>query len=295
MVFLWELIEDYKAVESDEEKDQIFNTFCDMVWNCPEPQKLQNRNVEYTVNSDLMKTDLGKEFYKYERIKYQTTKRETDSLRWECLIKQKINNLYATYVDRNLCVSTEYSAQIHVPKRLYFEYRANPEAFPYTAEEVGTKIREALERAARLRYYGAQRKPTVEYNEFKTLCTGWMRKCFENCILLDSYDESSDYYEADSEDNFYVSYICKSLEGYVKNWKVEWFGIKRQRNKYKIVYCERCGKPFTQLRKTNKRMYCDSCRKIVEKDVKRKYYYRHKEKFKNGKYQRGKWDSIIIE
>lgn len=37
MVFLWELIEDYKAVESDEEKDQIFNTFCDMVWNCPEP------------------------------------------------------------------------------------------------------------------------------------------------------------------------------------------------------------------------------------------------------------------
>ena len=70
-----------------------------------------------------------------------------------------------------------------------------------------------------------------------------------------------------TEDNFYVGYICKSLEGEILKWQKKYYGI-RDHKKYsrckqcgsiieksnnRILYCKKCGKEINRV-KTQKRM-----------------------------------------
>ena len=69
-------------------------------------------------------------------------------------------------------------------------------------------------------------------------------------------------HEFASEDNFYISYICRSLEGEMLKWQKEYYEVSRNKGvKYKR--CKECGKLIE--RTSNKKMYCDECADIVEK------------------------------
>ena len=276
MIFLWELIEDYKSTDDQKEKDEIFRKQCDILWNESGDVGRGFKTVEYIVPNKYLDTPVGKVFYKYEKIKYPTIRKETDSKKWNYLLRQKINNLYAKYIDKGVCETVQYIYLVNTPRRLFFQFIKNPEAFPYTEDQLEKEIHDALYQSEYVRAKNIQKKPGTPAGEWYRLCEGWMRRCFENCILLDDWDSSQDdVYEAESEDNFYISYISKSLEGYVKNYLIEYKGLKRQRNTYSLTYCALCGSPFYQKVRTNRKTYCEECRKVAERARKRKYYYLH--------------------
>lgn len=299
MLFLWELIEDWKDTEDQTERDKIFNTFTDMIWNCPESYGMSNNSIEYTVSNDFVNTDIGKVFYKYEHIRYPVIVRDGGSIRWEMLIRRKINSLYAYYFDKRVCETDRYKSLLNTPKRLYLKYRSDPDNFPYTAEELDKEIENALREAEQVRVRHLGKKIPISIEDWHSLCNCWMLKCFKNCMLIDDFDTRSEFYDADSEDNFYVSYICKSLEGYCKNYSVEYFGLKRQRKEYTLMWCVRCNKPFYQKIKTKRRIYCDDCQKEMDKIKKRNWYYRQQELKKERKGKRRirshGWDAIIVK
>lgn len=297
MIFLWELIEDYKAAETQDERDEIFEVFFNMAWTC-NPYSKEEKEISYIVTNDLMNTDIGKVFYKYERIHIPTVVRETESQRWEYLVKQKINNLYAYQFDRGVCLSKKYNDLVGMPKKLYYKYRNEPETFNLTAEELSSVIEQELRNAEEIRVKDAEKKISLPYGEWKNLCVKWMRKCFDNCMLIDEYCSNTEYQETDSEDNFYIAYICKSLDGYCKNYRIEQYGVKRQRKEWTLAYCENCGKPFQYKQKTKRKQYCDKCQRVKDLEKKRKYYHttqKEKHKEENRLKSTKKWDSIIMK
>ncbi len=62
MTFLWEIIEDYKAAETQEEKDKIFADFCKAIWDGSGGWRRFYKKISYTVPTDLLHTDIGQVF-----------------------------------------------------------------------------------------------------------------------------------------------------------------------------------------------------------------------------------------
>ena len=41
---------------------------------------------------------------------------------WQSIIRQKINNLYTRYFDKNVILSEQYMNLLKTPKKLYYDY-----------------------------------------------------------------------------------------------------------------------------------------------------------------------------
>ena len=74
-----------------------------------------------------------------------------------------------------------------------------------------------------------------------------------------------------TEDNLYVGYICRSLEGEILKWQKKYYNIRDHK---KYSRCKQCG---SMIEKTgNKRLYCDKCAKAKERERKRKIAYKYR-------------------
>jgi hypothetical protein len=107
----------------------------------------------------------------------------------------------------------------------------------------------------------------LSWNEYKKVIEEFLRRAFNNCTLIEDYENESltDKYIFNfaTEDNFYISYICKSVESYMLNYQKEYYGLNRGRNK-EYKRCKKCG---VLIEKTNNRvMYCKECAKIIDRE-----------------------------
>ena len=76
-----------------------------------------------------------------------------------------------------------------------------------------------------------------------------------------------------TEDNFYVGYICKSLEGEILKWQKKYYGIRDHK---KYSRCKQCG---SIIEKTgNKRIFCDKCAETSKRESNRKADKKYKNK-----------------
>lgn len=105
---------------------------------------------------------------------------------------------------------------------------------------------------------------SLSWSEYKKVIEEFLRRCFDNCKLIGEYEDKTKIVTILNfltEDNFYVGYICKSLEGEILKWQKKYYGVRDHK---KYSRCERCG---SIIEKTgNRRMYCEQCAK--EKSVK---------------------------
>ena len=68
-------------------------------------------------------------------------------------------------------------------------------------------------------------------------------------------------YDFITEDNFYVRYINQSLDGEIRKYQKQYYGI-RDHKKYSRCKC--CG---AIIEKTNNRVkYCKECGKIIDRE-----------------------------
>lgn len=266
--YLYEILDDFQCASSDEEKNDIFNNFCKHLWKVNNERNTYVKNISFTVSENCNK-DYAQIFNRYTAIPYRAYKSKTSEANAWSLLRQKINNIYTNMCDKSVCTKSEYLALLHVPKRMYYRYVNNN--LNMTANELEANIKYSLEKSKSLFDKYSRQKMNVTWKQYKELINRWLYRIFHNYICIDSFEDKSnitidiDYW---TEDNYVVKYICKSLNGYMRNYQKDYYGISKKR-KQKLSRCE-CGNLFE--RHNNKHKYCSSCAKqrIKEYDRKRK-------------------------
>lgn len=276
--FLYEIIEDYKEAENNEVKDEIFNSFCFSIWASDNKRRTYMKTIHFKVRKDLLNTELGQVFDTWSGIEYKYYKSMTKDENWCSIIRQKINNIYTRYFDKEVILNKEYMDLLKKPKLMYFDWLSGTEM---DADTVTNIIDDAIDKAEKLKQRFQMEKMTLSWNEYKKVVEGFLRRCFDNCKLIEEYEDKTQIinnYDFIIEDNFYVKYINRSLDGEMRKYQKQYYGIRDHK---KYSRCERCG---GIIEKTgNKRLYCDDCALIKKKESNRKADKKYKNKMRENR------------
>ena len=267
--YLYEIIDDYKNANSTEEKNEIFNSFCSSVWSNKNKRRVYNKQIKFKVRNDLLESDIGQIFNTWSEVEYTGYKAMTNESDWCSLIRQKINNLYTRYFDDEVILNKDYMNLLKTPYNLYYRWIKGAEM---DASELTDTIEDSIYKAAELKSVYQKQKMKLSWNEYRRIIEEFLRRAFNNCKLIEDYENESltDKYIFNfaTEDNFYISYICKSLEGEMLKWQKEYYGLQRGRNK-QYKRCKECG---ALIEKTGKNtQYCSKCKRKKELERHKKY------------------------
>ena len=173
------------------------------------------------------------------------------------MIRQKINNLYTKYFDKEVILTKDYMDLLKTPYNLYYRWIKGAEM---NAEELTDVISDSIHKAVELKSVYQQQKMQKSWEEYKEIIEGFLRKIFDNCKPIEDYEienlTNKYIYELANEDNSYVSCFCSSLESYMLNYQKEYYHLKRGRNK-QYKRCEDCGDLIEIT--GNKKNYCKDC------------------------------------
>ena len=276
--FLYEIIEDYKETENNEVKDEIFNSFCSSIWSSDNKRRTYIKTIHFKVRRDLLDTELGRVFDTWSGIEYRYYKSMTKDENWCAIIRQKINNIYTRYFDKEVILNKEYMDLLKKPKLMYFDWLSGTEMDTDTVTNI---IDDAIDEAEKLKQHFQMEKMTLSWNEYKKVVEGFLRRCFDNCKLIGEYEDKTQIvnnYDFITEDNFYVKYINRYIDREIVQYQKKYYGV-RQHKKYSR--CKRCG---GIIEKTgNKRLYCDDCALIKKKESNRKADKKYKNKMRENR------------
>lgn len=280
--YLYEIIDDYKRSDSDEEKSDIFKFFCSSIWSSENKRRVYTKTIRFSVRKDLLDTDIGQIFNTWSEVEYKgykTMSKETD---WISLIRQKINNIYTIYFDSGVILKRDYMNLLNTPKRLYYQWVGGVEVDP---DELTLIIDNAISDAEKLRIMYQNQKMSLSWDKYKKIIEEFLLRAFDNCKLIEDCEDKSKFrcvYDFINEDNFYIRYFCKSLDGEILKWQKKYYGLERGRDK-KYKRCE-CGALIENT--GNKKKYCTRCAKKRESRnaVLRKRKQRERERHEIEKY-----------
>lgn len=273
--YLYEIIDDYKHSDSDEEKDDIFKSFCSSIWSCDNKRRIYTKTIRFSVRKDLLDTEVGQVFDVWSEVEYKGYKAMSKETDWCSLIRQKVNNLYTRYFDKEVILKRDYMSLLNTPKRLYYQW---VDGMEMDADELTTIIDDAIDDAEKLRTKYQKQKMELPWNDYKKVIEEFLQRCFNNCKLIEDYEKNSKYcgiYDFMNEDNFYIKYFCDRLEGNMLDYQKKYYGLKYSSRKgYKR--CKRCGCLIENT--GNKKMYCDDCANLNKHYSNRKADMKYKNK-----------------
>lgn len=261
--YLYEIIEDYQDAATAGEKEDIFRSFCSSIWSSPNKRRTCRKAIRFSVSPEVSSTDVGRVFQAWRAMEYtgyQARCRQTD---WCSLIRQKINNLYTTYFDREVILRQDYLRLLHTPKRLYYQWM---DGAGMDAGGLNRTLRETMERANALRSAYQSQKMELSWQEYKRVMEGFLQKILDRCKRMEDYenkDTCQPVYDFVNEDNFYIKYICKSLEYEMLKWQKRYYGV-RDHKKYRR--CADCNALF-ELRTANQHR-CPGCQQAFTRKSK---------------------------
>ena len=260
--YLYEIIDDYKNADSEEEKAKIFNDFCSSIWSSKNKRRVYTKTIKFKVRSDLLESEIGQIFNAWSEVDYTGYKSMSKDTDWCSLIRQKINNLYTRYSDKEVILNKDYMDALRTPKRLYYRW-VNGEAM--NANELTVVIDDAIHNAKKLKAVYQKQKMELSWNDYKNKINEFLNKIFDNCKLIEDYEDKDVVnkliYDFINEDNFYISYICNSLDGEMLKWQKEYYGV---RDHQQYNRCQECGDLIEiKSRKDYSTKYCDKCRDII--------------------------------
>lgn len=255
--YLYEIIEDYKEAGSEEEKDKIFKSFCSSIWSSNNKRRIYTKSIKFNVRKDLLDTDMGQVFNAWSSVEYKYYKSMTKDENWCSIIRQKINNIYTRYFDKEIILSKEYMESLKTPKRLYFQWIESVKDIG--ADTVTATIDNAIQESIDLKEKLSRQKMELSWENYKELIEGFLRRCFNNCKLIGEYEDKTKLlgrFDFLTEDNFYVRYINRSLDGEIKKYQKRKYGLPQSsRNGYKR--CKMCGGLIEKTH--NRKVYCSDC------------------------------------
>ena len=274
--FLYEIIEEYKEVKTQEEKDEIFNSFCSSIWKSDNKRRTYTKSIHFNVKKDLLQTELGQVFNTWSSVEYRYYKSMTKDENWCSIIRQKINNIYTRYFDKEVILNKEYMNLLKKPKQLYLDWISGVEMDSDTVTQI---IDVAIDESSKLKQRFQMEKMTLSWNEYKKVIEGFLRKCFDNCKLIDEYEDKTQIinnFDFVTEDHFYVGYINRSLDGEIKKYQKRYYSLPQSSRKG-YSRCKRCGGIIERKnRYDHSSMYCAECKKERRKEINRNYYIKTK-------------------
>ena len=269
--FLYEIIENYKETKTEEEKNEIFHSFCSSIWSSNNKRRIYKKSIRFNVRKNLLQTELGQVFDTWSDIEYTYYKSMTKDENWCSIIRQKINNIYTRYFDKEVILSKEYMDLLKTPKKLYYQWISGIDMNVDTVTEI---IDDVIDNAEKVKVKLQKEKMSLSWNDYKKIVEEFLRRCFDNCKLIGEYEDKTKIntmLDFLTEDHFYVGYICRTLENYFKNYQKEYYGVRRGHGN---IYsrCKQCG---SVIEKTgNRRLYCNQCAR--ERELKRYKKYNQK-------------------
>ena len=115
----------------------------------------------------------------------------------------------------------------------------------------------------------------IEWYKYKTLISPYFKRMFNNYIPLEKF-ENKNVLTLDidmwNEDNFAVAYLCKGLDGYMKMYQKQYYGLYNLNSKSRFTYdrCE-CGRLYKK--NSNRQKYCIHCQ-VEKQRLQSKQYQR---------------------
>lgn len=273
--YLYEIIDDYKNADSEEEKTEIFKDFCSSIWGSKNKRRTYTRAIKFKVKSDLLESEVGQIFNSWSEVNYMSYKAMTKDTDWCSLLRQKVNNLYTRYFDEDVILNKKYMDLLRTPRRLYYRWINGEEM---NADELTDIISDSIYKASELKLVCQKQKMHLSWNEYKKVIEGFWVKIFNRCKLLEDYELESltdkkinltnkYLYNFYNEDKSYIKYICDSLEGEMLKWQKKYYGV-RDHKRYKR--CKECGKLIEKTGKNTQ--YCSECKDTKRKETKRNWW-----------------------
>lgn len=254
--YLYEIFDDYKNADTDDERIEIFNNFCSYLWSCNNKRRVYIKQIKFKVRNDLLESEIGQVFNAWSEVEYIGYKSMTKDDDWCNLLRQKINNLYTKYFDSEVILNKEYMDLLRTPKKLYYRWINGEEM---NVNELTESIDNAINYANELKKVYQKQKMELSWSDYKSCIEKYLRNAFNSCELIEDYEDKTkllNIYDMSNEDNSYVSYICRCLEGKLLNYQKEYYELKRGRNK-RYKRCKQCGNLIEDT--GNKKMYCSKC------------------------------------
>ena len=275
--YLYEIIDEYKHTDSKREKNDIFKLFCSSLWSSDNKIRIYTKTIRFTVRKDLLKTDIGQIFDTWSEVEYKGYKSMSKETDWCSLIRQKINNLYTRYFDKEVILNKDYMYLLNTPKRLYYQWLDGIEMDP---DELTIIIDDSIDASEKLKAQYQKQKMKLSWTDYKKVIEGFLQRIIDNCKLIEDYEDKTkirNIFDFINEDNFYIKYFCKSLECEMLKWQKQYYGV-RDHKKYKR--CIECGGLFEC--KTSNQHRCVNCQKVHTRKNKTEKQRKYRvEKLKN--------------
>lgn len=259
-------IYDFKEAESEQQKRAIISAFCSVLSEIDPKIEYRRKTVSFHLDLSLpeMLLDVFKE---YTSISYNYFNSKAKNRDPYCVLKQQLNKIYIKTCDKNVCLSDGYIANLSAPKRYYFLYRQLAAAglSDFDILKLKELLAEKIRDAEKARVLDEAWKLDWSYDDFMSFVEDRLYKIFTNyspppeigadgaeLIICDFVDE----------DRYIVSYIWRSLYGYISLYRKKLYGL-RERRTYKL--CPTCGKGIVE--DTDGVMFCYRCRPRGEKQT----------------------------
>ncbi len=263
-MFLNQLLEEYKV---SDRKQEILEEFLQILWNNKYIFQKYKKYFRYKVNSNLLdnRTDLIELFNKYSEIEYVVCrsyyKKKLDPISY---IRIHINNMYGYLFDKDVYYDSRYYKLLLTPKREYFRLVNNKNQHgnldDVNYDEVKRTLEEALQEAELIKLDSINKKYDMKFSQYKQLINSYIKRIFDNYTSVEEYENKYGWnldVKVDGwlEDNYVISYFCKSLTGYLKNYI--------RSIKMPVKKCMICGANIPR-----RNTYCNSCYKIFRRQYK---------------------------
>lgn len=257
--YLFAFVEDYVESSGEEEKDKIFKEFCQCLWSSKNKRRVYKKSIHFKVQDKLLNTELGELFNAWSKIEYTSYKSFHTHGDWCEIIRQKINNIYTIYFDKQVITRRKYMNLLKRPKNLYFSWiDGNPMDTDYVIRE----INQAMSEAEQIKEQYQKEKMDLSWNEYKKLIESFLKKIFNNIQSAEEYEEEHGWYLTPysfiTEDNLYMKYINKCLDGEIKKWQKKYYGV-REHKKYRR--CTNCGCLYETAKHDYSSKFCPKCRR----------------------------------
>ena len=170
--------------------------------------------------------------------------------------------------------------QLNTPKRLYLQWLAGAQMDPHT---LATNIQDSMDRAEKLKATYQKQKIELSWQDYKKMIEEFLQKIFLRCKCIEDYEDNTRFaniYDFMNEDNFYIHYFCKSLEGEMLKWQKQYYGI-REHKKYRR--CADCHGLF-ELKTANQHR-CPNCQKLFTRKSKTEKQRKYRLENIAGKYR----------